>query len=105
MIDPTVVPDILPVTGLPWADATLKILGAVGVIGSFLATVLPRYLVITQLLAKGFADLRGVVPHAAEARGAVKEAAAQAVGLTTVAPSPVLPPVPTPPAAEMFRRE
>lgn len=83
MFDPSVVPDVVtPIvtTTLPWADAILRILGAVTVILTILANTLPKLWPSTQAIAKVAADFRGVVPKAA----AKAEAIAQAQGTTTV---------------------
>lgn len=80
MFDPSAVPDVLPLTQVPWLDATLKILGAIGVFLTILGNVLPKFWPATQLIAKMSPDFRGVVPQAA----AKAEAMAQLQGTTTV---------------------
>ena len=86
MFDPSVVPDALPLTHVPWLDATLKIIGALGVLLTILGNVLPKLWPATQVIAKMGPDFRGVVPQAA----AKAEAIAQIQGMTTV-PQDVLP--------------
>jgi hypothetical protein len=78
MIDP------IPLTGIPWLDAAVKIAGAIGLIGSLLANVLPKTWGLTEILARFFADGRKLQA----AKGAVAEADAQDRGKTTV-PAPV----------------
>ena len=80
MFDPSVVPDALPITQVPWLDATLKIIGALTVLLTVLGNTLPKLWPATQAIAKLSADFRGVVPKAA----AKKEAEAQLQGTTTV---------------------
>jgi hypothetical protein len=59
MSDPTLTD--LPVTGIPAVDNLIRVLGAVYVIASVLALVLPRTWTATQWLAKFAADLRGIL--------------------------------------------
>lgn len=81
MFDPSVVPDVTPITTtIPWLDAVLKILGALGVLLTIAGNVLPKFWPATQLIAKMSPDFRGVVPQAA----AKAEAIAQLQGTTTV---------------------
>ncbi len=81
--------DPIPLTGIPWLDAAVKIAGAIGIIASILANVLPKTWGITGLLTQFFADGRKVQA----AKGAVAEADAQDRGKTTVpaAPLPMFP--------------
>lgn len=80
-------PDALPLTGIPWLDALVKIAGAVGLIGSLLANVLPKEWGLTETLARLFLDGRKIQA----AKGAAVEADAQARGKTTVPPPAPLP--------------
>ncbi len=76
-----------PATGIPWMDHALAIVGALTLFLTALANLLPKFSPFTQFLARytTAADFRGAVPQAA----ALKEAAAQAVGTTTVKQDPV----------------
>lgn len=69
-------------------DHVLALIGGLTLLVTALANLLPKLSPVTQFLARytTAADFRGVVPQAA----AIKEAAAQAVGTTTVKdPDPV----------------
>ncbi len=81
--------DPIPLTGIPWLDAAVKIAGAIGIVGSILANTLPKGWAFTEVMARFFADGRKVQA----AKGAVAEADAQDRGKTTVpaAPMPMFP--------------
>ncbi len=103
LIDPAVVtPDIVPLTGIVWVDATVNILvaisGLVAIVSSLIARFGPKNSPVTQWVAQNMpaADTKGIVAEAA----AKKEAAAQAVGETTVKPPPSPPAPPPPPISD-----
>ncbi len=81
--------DPIPLTGFPWLDAAVKIAGAVGLIGSLLANVLPKTWGFTEVLARLFIDGRKVQAAKGEVMGAQKEAIAQSLNMTTVEPDAV----------------
>lgn len=59
MPDPTITD--IPVTGIPLVDNVIRVLGAVYVICTVLALVLPQTWRATQLIAKFAADLRSLM--------------------------------------------
>lgn len=54
-------------TGIPWLDAVMQIVGGLGALASIGATVLPRAWAFTSLLARFGADVRKVNTHEPDA--------------------------------------